>query len=110
MGNTDNAVVKDYWKAAPDELIIGASYITSKGNYIAYDVPTSFAEHIVKIHNAWWDSVVWESYYDNIMAGIALDISNYYNGEQAPLPLGVVPYEPLTEDEWFDYDEPYETT
>jgi hypothetical protein len=101
-------MVTDYWKAAPDELILGASYIVSKeGNYVAYDVPTSFAEHIVEVHNHWWDACVWESYYDNIMTGIALDVSNYYNGEQAPLPEGVVP---LTEDEWFDYDTKYEAT
>lgn len=106
MGNIDHSMVTDYWKSAPDEVILGASYIVTKeGNYIAYDLPASFAEHIVTIHNQWWDARVWESYYDNIMAGIALEIANYYDGHEAPLPDGVVA---LTEQELKDYTAEHE--
>ncbi len=45
------------------------------------------AEFLAKLHNEWWDAKVWDSYYDNILVGMALSAS------------------PLTEDDWFDYDD-----
>lgn len=37
----------------------------SAGNFMTKEV----AEHVVKIHNAWWEIEVWKTYMPNIYAG-----------------------------------------
>jgi hypothetical protein len=106
------------WYAVSNDLIGGYSVATAdkpesqlnpqNGEFeIGSFMTLKSAQHIADLHNSWWDACVWGSYYDNIMVGIGLDISNYYDGEQAPLPEGI---KPLTEDDWFDYDDEYEAT
>jgi hypothetical protein len=103
-------LINTYWYTSRDNLLDFTS-ICAKVNGIEYQVSAAtdneMAEHIVALHNNAWDAHIWESYYDNIMEGIALDVASYYGDEPIPLPEGAAP---LTEDEWFHYDEPYETT
>lgn len=49
------------------------------------------AQHMADLHNRWWHSIVWASYDENIYWSFAQELE-----------------EPLTEDEWFDYDTEYE--
>ena len=106
------------WYAVVNDLIGGYAIATTNkpiseidpysGEFELGDFLTKeMAQHIADLHNYWWDSMIWESYYDNIVAGMALDIGKYYHYEQAPLPDGVAP---LTEDDWFDYDDDHEAS
>lgn len=127
MGNPDNSVVRRdfkknpittdemtncHWYVVVNDLIGGWSVATAnkpesqqnvyEGEYeIATFVIKEVAEHMVKLHNQWWDNSVWSTYTENVEAGIAKEIFDYYNGP-APLPEGVLP---LTEDDWFHYDD-----
>lgn len=132
MGNTDNSMVRDFknnpvtfeeltncrWYAVANDTIGGWDIANTdvpdsrrdpqKGEFeVGCFLTEKVAEHIAQLHNNAWDAYVWESYFGNIMEGIAIDVANYYHGEEPPLPDGV---QPLTEDEWFDYDDDYETT
>lgn len=120
MGNTDNSMVRDFrknpitteelthcrWYAIANDTIGGWDVATanipdSRRNYSngEYEVGTfltqSVAQHIADIHNKWWDTVVWDSYYDNIEVALYHDYLDAMD---------------LTEDDWFDYDADYETT
>lgn len=132
MGNTDNTVVRDFrknpitfeelthcrWYAIANDTIGGWDVSTVNipdsvrdarmGEYeIGCFLTREVAEHIAKLHNEVWDAYVWDTYHDNVIAGMMHSIFDYYGADPVPLPDGVLP---LTEDEWFDYDEPHETT
>jgi hypothetical protein len=71
-------VEESYWSAEPDEEVAGLALIVSGAVVIGYDILTPLAEHLVKIHNAWWDVKVWDSYYDNIEYSILMELESYY--------------------------------
>jgi hypothetical protein len=108
------------WYAVVDNLIGGyaisnvnkftADLNHLKGEYeIASFIDMATAEHLAMLHNKWWDNFVWDSYYDNLMFSYAKSIADYYHGEPAPLPDGVLTFT-LTDEEWADYDATYEAT
>ena len=101
---TDEEVQQCRWYVAEDDLIGGwlianvdkpASLINPyAGDFeISTFVKKTMAEHIIKLHNDWWDAVVWNSYQDNIAATALLEENK-----------------PLTEDEWFHYASGHEAT
>ncbi len=120
MGNTDNSLVRDFrenpitfeelthcrWYAIANDTIGGWDIATVNipdsrrnaqlGQYeIGCFLTREVAEHITEVHNQWWDAAVWGSYFDNIELSVYKDYVDELD---------------LTEDDWFDYDEPYETT
>lgn len=132
MGDTGNIVVRDFrknpisfeelsycrWYAIANDTIGGwdvanVNIPDSRRNpqYGEYEIgcfiTREVAEHIAKLHNEAWDSYVWDTYHDNVIAGMVQGILNWYGDDLIPLPEGV---SPLTEDDWFDYDNPHETT
>lgn len=132
MGNTDHSMVRDFrnnpitfeelthcrWYAVANDTIGGWDVANvnipdsrrdyRKGEYeIGCFLTREVAEHIAKLHNEAWDNYVWDTYHDNIIEGMLQSMLAYYGDEPIPLPDGVAP---LTEDDWFDYDDPYETT
>jgi hypothetical protein len=100
MGNTDNIVVANYWRTKEYSDLGLLDIVTLDNDVVAEDIESSIAEHLVKMHNAWWDARVWRSYFGNIAYSIFNDAyDEYYSVEK-----------PLTEDEFFDYDDEHETT
>lgn len=108
------------WYAVVDNLIGGyaisnVNKTTADMNHLEgeYEVASfmdqATAEHMVMLHNKWWDAKVWDSYHENLLVGIAKSIADYYDGELAPLPDGVLTFT-LTDEEWEDYDATYEAT
>lgn len=100
------------WYAVVDNLIGGyaisnvdkptAELDHLKGEYdVATFMDFATAEHMVSLHNKWWDKTVWDSYRDNLMQGGDDDL--------AFLPEGVLTFT-LTDEEWEDYDATYEAT
>lgn len=95
MGSSHRPVVTEsYWKTRQYETLGLVDIVTPTLDVIAEDIEEQIAKHIVLVHNEWWDEYVWLSYYDN------LRYSHYYS---------VVDF-PLTEDDWFDYSEAYESS
>lgn len=81
---TDKELMECRWYAVSNDLIGGYSVSTadkpeSQQNIFQGDfevgtfMTLETAQHIADIHNKWWDSKVWSSYYTNIMYAIWLD-------------------------------------
>lgn len=111
---TDEERHNCYWYAVVDDLIGGYNVSNvnkpaSQANVhenefeIGCFMTKETAQHIVELHNAWWDAIIWESYADNIMATYDRELREFYFEEVEHNRI-----KPLTEDEWFDYDPPYE--
>ena len=81
---TSAELMECYWYAVPNDLIGGYSVSTvnkpdSQHNVYEGDfevgtfMTLESAQHIAEIHNQWWNSKVWSSYYNNIMYALWLD-------------------------------------
>lgn len=66
MGDTDSFVVTNFWKAKPDTTLGLLDIVTLDGNVIAQDIEETIAEHLVNLHNIWWETRLWGSYLGNI--------------------------------------------
>lgn len=80
------------WYAVVDDLIGGYSIsnvnkTTSnadhfKGEYdFASFIDRDVAQHMVDLHNAWWDQLVWSTYSDNLMATYDRELDEFYDYE-----------------------------
>ncbi len=89
MGNISDFVVTNYWKTKP-HVTAGLVDIWVGGRYnfdIMHDVEIPLAEHVVKVHNEWWDKTVWDSYKPNLAYSSYLDTMtwhDYDDGYEAP--------------------------
>ena len=73
-----------HWYAVLNDLIGGYSVATVdkpdslhnvyEGDFeVGTFMTREAAQHIADLHNAWWDSLVWSSYYNNIMYSAWVD-------------------------------------
>lgn len=81
---TDKELMECHWYAVPNDLIGGytvanvnkpdSQHNVYEGDFeVGTFLSLGTAKHIAEIHNLWWDSKVWSSYYNNIMYSAWLD-------------------------------------
>jgi hypothetical protein len=114
---TENEIINCYWYPVLDNTIGGWSVsnvdesVTGLNPYEAKFELGSFltetqARHITDIHNKWYQDIIWATYADNVEFSWVNRVLEFWHTE-APLPNGV---KPLTEDDWFDYDDGHEAS
>lgn len=70
-------IMYNFWYVVEDDCIGGHAIATVNkptsqinpydGEFeVAHFVFRQVADNMVKLHNSWWDDIVWESYMDNI--------------------------------------------
>jgi hypothetical protein len=94
-----------YWHTSYDGNLDFWSVALWVGN-VEYQISACMegevADYTVNLHNRKLQDMAYATYADNIEYSFAKSIEDFYGSNPVPLLL--------TEDEWFDYDDPYETT